>query len=273
MEDGLAENVSVGCRALTVMVTLWVLVPPAPVQAIVNEVVAENAETDSEPAVAFAPDQPPLAEQAVALVLLHDSVTDPPGARDIESAARDTVGEGVGTLVADPLSPPPPQDPSRTSGRTAKVLRIVFTCRPRDRRANKFRSRNVWMYMTRGPVLELLLIPRRFTCMSRRLRRDGNSSQMGVKLMRGNNVMVRCVRWFTSVGVLALFIGCADSKKSAQQVADVAAQTAANVESTRLKKESREQAETAVAAVAAAAASAEAERAAGKGTRRELDAR
>jgi hypothetical protein len=133
----LAEKFSVGAGVVTVIVTLCVFVPPSPVQARVNEVVAVSTVEDSDPEVALAPDQPPLAEQAVAFVELQVSTVDSPEARVIELAESETVGGDDG-VEPEPLSPPPPQAASRVIGNIAKSAR----------NADDARVDNTWLMIT-----------------------------------------------------------------------------------------------------------------------------
>ena len=71
-------------------------VPFAPVQARLYEVVLVSPLTDSLPEIALAPDQPPDAEQEVALVEDQVSVDEPPLATDVGFAVSDTVVAGGG---------------------------------------------------------------------------------------------------------------------------------------------------------------------------------
>ena len=68
-----------------------------------------SAPVDCVPLVAFAPDQPPDAVQAVALEALQVSVELPPLATEAGLAAKLTVGAGTTETVtlreADPLEP------------------------------------------------------------------------------------------------------------------------------------------------------------------------
>ncbi len=65
---GLALKVTVGAGEVTVTVADWLPVPPVPEQVRTYVVFAVRAPVDCEPLTAFAPDQPPEAVQAVALV-------------------------------------------------------------------------------------------------------------------------------------------------------------------------------------------------------------
>jgi hypothetical protein len=74
-------------------------VPPAPLQARVNVLEFVNAPLDWVPEVALAPDQPPEAVQAVALVDDQVSVEDPPLEMELGFAVSDTVGAATGAAV------------------------------------------------------------------------------------------------------------------------------------------------------------------------------
>ena len=80
------------------------VVPFAPVQARLNEVVLVRAAVASLPEVAFDPDQPPEAVQDVALLEDHVRVETPPLATEIGFAVIDTVGGGGGGGVAVTLT-------------------------------------------------------------------------------------------------------------------------------------------------------------------------
>lgn len=67
---GLAAIDTVG-RGATVIAVLALSEPPEPVQVNAKDVLAEKGPTLCEPLVALLPDQPPLAEQDVALVEVH----------------------------------------------------------------------------------------------------------------------------------------------------------------------------------------------------------
>ena len=55
----------------------------------------------------FAPDHAPLAVHAVAFVLDHVNVDEPPDATDVGDALNETVGAGVTVTVALWLADPP----------------------------------------------------------------------------------------------------------------------------------------------------------------------
>jgi hypothetical protein len=79
------------------------------VQVNVNVLLAAvSVGVPSEPAVAFGPDQPPLALHAVALVDVHVNVDVPALATLVGDAVSCTCGAGMVTLtVADALALPP----------------------------------------------------------------------------------------------------------------------------------------------------------------------
>jgi hypothetical protein len=112
-DAGVAESVSVGAGTMTLTVTLCVTVPPAPVQASVNDDVADKGAVTALPLVDFAPDQSPFAEQAVVLVLFQLSVTVDPEDTVAALACSDNVGAGGATTdtvtLAEPVPPPPVQ--------------------------------------------------------------------------------------------------------------------------------------------------------------------
>ena len=87
-------------------------VPPGPVQLNVNVVNWSSAGVLSVPDVVLGPDQPPLALHCVALVELHVSVLELPGATVDGSA--DKVTEGAGGCAAESL-PLPPQPVSHAA--------------------------------------------------------------------------------------------------------------------------------------------------------------
>jgi hypothetical protein len=104
---GVAVNESVGVGALTVTVRFCVEVPPVPVHAKVNDVVVCSAAVTSVPEVPLLPDQPPLAEQADALVLLHVRVEVAPWLIVVGFAEKVTVGSGSMVTLAVALADPP----------------------------------------------------------------------------------------------------------------------------------------------------------------------
>jgi hypothetical protein len=71
---GFADNVNVGAGGDTMTSTLLLLVPALLAHANENDVVAVNGPVGSDPDSDFAPDQPPLAEQALASTLLQLSI-------------------------------------------------------------------------------------------------------------------------------------------------------------------------------------------------------
>ena len=88
----------VGGVPVTVTVVDPLTVPAAPVQARVNVLVLVSPTIDWLPETALAPDQPPDAEQEVALVEDQTSVDDPPLVTDVGFAVSDTVVTGGGTV-------------------------------------------------------------------------------------------------------------------------------------------------------------------------------
>jgi hypothetical protein len=70
---------------------------------------AFSAPVLSLPETAFAPLQPPVAVQAVALVLVQVNVLAPPAATVSGLAVSVTTGAGVPPLPGGDASPPPPQ--------------------------------------------------------------------------------------------------------------------------------------------------------------------
>lgn len=87
--------------------TLWLAVPPVPVQVSTYVRVAVSAPVDSEPLVPRAPVQPFDALQAVALVLDQVRVELPPLATVDGVADRLTVGGPVTATVSDLVVVPP----------------------------------------------------------------------------------------------------------------------------------------------------------------------
>jgi hypothetical protein len=73
--------------------------PPAPLQVNVKLLFAVNAPVDWLPEVALVPDQPPEAEQEVALVEDQVSVEAAPLTTDVGFAVNDTVGGGFVPVV------------------------------------------------------------------------------------------------------------------------------------------------------------------------------
>jgi hypothetical protein len=84
---------------LTVTVTLCWAVPPAPVQASVNIVVALSAPVDWLPAVAFVPLHPPEAVHELALVEDQVSIELPPAFTVVGLADNITVGAGGAPMI------------------------------------------------------------------------------------------------------------------------------------------------------------------------------
>jgi hypothetical protein len=107
-ELGLALSEITGAAEAIVTVVAWLAVPPAPVQASMNSVVAESVPVLSVPLVASAPPQPPDAMHVVASTELQVSVAEPPGATVVGSAVRVTVGTGVATTTSADCDADPP---------------------------------------------------------------------------------------------------------------------------------------------------------------------
>jgi hypothetical protein len=100
---GLALKLTVGAGDATVTVADCAALPPVPVQLKVYDAFAMSAPVDCEPLMAFAPDQPPEAVQAVAFVVDQVKVDVLPLSMELGFAARLTVGAGVG-VVTDTLA-------------------------------------------------------------------------------------------------------------------------------------------------------------------------
>jgi len=107
-ELGLALREVIGATDATVTVVAWLAVPPVPVQASTNSVVAASAPVLSVPLVASTPLQPPDAVHVVASTELQVSVAVPPGATVVGSAVRVTVGTGVATTTSADCDDDPP---------------------------------------------------------------------------------------------------------------------------------------------------------------------
>ena len=97
---GEAFNVTVG-TGLTVTVADRLVAPPVPVQVNVNVELALSGPLACVPEVALLPDHAPLAVHAVALLLDHESVEEPPEATLVGEALKITVGTGLTVTVAD----------------------------------------------------------------------------------------------------------------------------------------------------------------------------
>jgi hypothetical protein len=92
---------------VTVMVLGAVFEPPNPVHVSLNVDVAVNALVVALPESAFEPDQPPDAEQLVALVDDHVSFDVPPEETDVGDADSVTVGAGPTVTVREAVFEPP----------------------------------------------------------------------------------------------------------------------------------------------------------------------
>jgi hypothetical protein len=88
-----------GVAGVTLTVTVWVAVPPAPVQLSVKDVFEVSPLRTSVPVRPLAPLQPPVAVQLVAFVADQLRVEDPPLATEAGVAVSDTVGKGAGLTV------------------------------------------------------------------------------------------------------------------------------------------------------------------------------
>jgi hypothetical protein len=96
---------------VTLTVVERVTVPPSLVQASVKRVSAPSAGVVSEPTVGFAPLQPPLATQDVAVPADHESVAVPPGGTDDADVLSVNEGgstEAALTLTVRAIDPPVP---------------------------------------------------------------------------------------------------------------------------------------------------------------------
>lgn len=96
---GLALKLTVGAGELTVTVADCAALPPAPVQVRVYVAFAFNAPVECEPLVAWLPDQPPEAVQAVAFVVDQLRVELAPLTTELGFAARLTVGAGAAEVT------------------------------------------------------------------------------------------------------------------------------------------------------------------------------
>ena len=94
---GLAVKDTVGAVTLTETVAEFEAVPPGPVQASANFVVAPNATVAWLPLVDSLPAQPPVAEQDVAFVADHVNVDVLPLLTVVGLAEIVTTGAGVVT--------------------------------------------------------------------------------------------------------------------------------------------------------------------------------
>ena len=109
---GLAVKLTVGAGELTDTVADCAALPPAPVQVRVYVVFEASAPVACDPLVAWLPDQPPEAVQAVALALDQFNVEALPLTMELGLADRLTVGAGAGavtdTVAACVALPPAP---------------------------------------------------------------------------------------------------------------------------------------------------------------------
>jgi hypothetical protein len=108
---GLALKLTVGLMLTVTLAT--VLVPPGPEHVSEYVVGTDIGTVTSVPTVAFVPDQPPVAVQAVALVDLHVRVVVPPPATLVGLAESTAVGADepvtVTVAVTGALLPPGPE--------------------------------------------------------------------------------------------------------------------------------------------------------------------
>ncbi len=110
--EALGVNVTVGAPPFDAIETETIRMaePPVPEQVNVYDAAALKGPTDSDPEVAFAPDQPPDAIHEVALVDNQVSVTEEPVTTDVALELNVTVGapaEDVTATETDWLAEPP----------------------------------------------------------------------------------------------------------------------------------------------------------------------
>lgn len=121
---------------MTLAVTVWPAVPPAPAQVRVYEVAALSAPVDSVPDRLLEPLQPPDATQLDELLAAHVRLADADfwtvlGATASETAGGSGVGAGAavaGGVESDELPPPQPMSAIATSGNAARNKRRVKGC-------------------------------------------------------------------------------------------------------------------------------------------------
>jgi hypothetical protein len=130
---------------------------PAPVHVRSNVVVTRNGPIDCCPLAALAPVHPPPAEQDVAPVLFHESVTVLANATDGASDVRATVaggsvwtggGGGVGSLLSEPQALS-----ARIQRKTHVPNRVAPAAARLGNRMTPFCSEPVDDVVTVGPVL------------------------------------------------------------------------------------------------------------------------
>lgn len=114
-----APNWIVGSGSVTVTAAFAFAVPPGPVQASVNVVLATRTAETSLPLVALVPVQPPLAVQVVALVEFQARFVDKPVVTDTGIAVSVTVGATGAVTVTDVLADPEPPVPEHVSVKLA----------------------------------------------------------------------------------------------------------------------------------------------------------
>jgi hypothetical protein len=105
-----------------VTVALAFAVPPGPVQASVNVVLALSVAETSVPLVALAPVQPPLAVQVVAFVDDHVRLVDDPVVTELGFAVSVTVGNTGAVTVTDALAVPEPPLPEHVRVKLALAV-------------------------------------------------------------------------------------------------------------------------------------------------------
>ncbi len=119
---GEAVNWIAGRGWVTITGTLALPVPPGPVQASENTVVAASAAETSVPLVALAPVQPPLAVQVVAFVDDHVRLVDDPVVTDGGVAVNVTMGNTGAVTVTDALADPDPPVPEHVNVKLALAV-------------------------------------------------------------------------------------------------------------------------------------------------------
>jgi hypothetical protein len=115
---GFALSVAVGTGSTVTVADTLALVPPAPVQSIVNVLSAVSAPVDCVPFAPSAPVQPPEAMQPVALVELHVSMEALPRMTLVGFALNIAVGAGGFSIVAAP-----PLQPFSSSAQASTPIR------------------------------------------------------------------------------------------------------------------------------------------------------
>lgn len=125
-DEGDTESVTDGPDGVTLAVTVWPAVPPAPEQVNAYAVVAASAPVASVPARPLVPLQPPDATHAEALVDDHVMLADADCWIVSGATARDTAGGtgggagGAGVAVSEPPPPPQPMSVAAARGSAAR---------------------------------------------------------------------------------------------------------------------------------------------------------